>query len=122
MSQPTAEDEPSADEPAEEIGLGGLCPFSVWRNRSGDHDLHEYLLDVYSTKVYEKGTSEGSVGKEVGIFIADCGTPELDCDGIAGREDFKFGTDSDPESEDDEDDEAEPGKSNYILIATLQPD
>eukprot|EP01050_Picozoa_sp_SAG11_P047989 SAG11_NODE_25428_length_358_cov_18.428571_1_plen_83_part_01 len=81
-----AEDEepPAEETDTEEIGRGGLCPFTVIR----DHDFQEHLLDICSTKVYEKGMSEGSVGKEVGIFIADCGLPELDCDGIAGREDF----------------------------------
>eukprot|EP01050_Picozoa_sp_SAG11_P061802 SAG11_NODE_41312_length_195_cov_102.937500_1_plen_64_part_11 len=48
-----------------------LCPFTVIRG--DNHDFQKYLLDIYSTKVYEKGTSEGSVGKEVGIFIAETG-------------------------------------------------
>eukprot|EP01050_Picozoa_sp_SAG11_P017566 SAG11_NODE_2547_length_3231_cov_113.952107_2_plen_603_part_00 len=110
------EEPPIEETDTEEIGRGGLCPFTVIR----DHDFQEYLLDIYSTKVYEKGTSEGSVGKEVGIFIAETGTPELDCDGVAGREDFKFGTDSDPESSDDDDEPAAEPTKDWSFVDELE--
>eukprot|EP01050_Picozoa_sp_SAG11_P027652 SAG11_NODE_7088_length_1195_cov_155.105839_1_plen_105_part_10 len=64
--QRIAEDAPIEETDTEEIGRAGLWPFTVIRG--DNHDFQEYLLDIYSTKVYEKGTSEGSVGKEVGIF------------------------------------------------------